>query len=69
MLSLRFGHVRQGKTGVIDYFFEQYLAHAKTSGLSLLEWTERAYDPDKLRAEFRSQKWADILVDTIWRRE
>jgi protein tyrosine/serine phosphatase len=69
MLSLRFGHVRQGKTGVIDYYFEQYLAHAKDSGLSLLEWTERVYDPDKLKAEFRSQKWADILVDTIWRRE
>ena len=69
MLSLRFGHVRQGKTGVIDYFFEQYLAHAKTSGLSLVEWTERFYDPEKLRAEFRSQKWADVLVDTIWRRE
>ena len=69
MLSLRFGHVRQGKTGVIDYYFERYLAHAKTSGLSLLEWTERVYDPDRLKAEFRPQKWADILVDTIWRRE
>jgi len=69
MLSLRFGHVRQGKTGVIDYFFEQYLAQAKSSGLSLPEWTERVYDPDRLKAEFRSQKWADILVDTIWRRE
>ncbi len=69
MLSLRFGHVRQGKTGVIDYFFEQYLAQAKTSGLSLIEWTERAYDPEKLKADFRSQKWADVLVDTIWRRE
>jgi protein tyrosine/serine phosphatase len=69
MLSLRFGHVRQGKTGVIDFYFDQYLAHAKTSGLSLLEWTERVYDPDRLKAEFRSQKWADILVDTIWRRE
>jgi hypothetical protein len=69
MLSLRFGHVRQGKTGIIDFFFEQYLAHAKTSGLSLIEWTERVYDPEKLRAAFHAQWWANVLVDKIWQRE
>jgi protein tyrosine/serine phosphatase len=69
MLSLRYGHIRQGKTGVIDYYFEQYLKHGKPKGLSLIEWTERAYDPDKLKAEFRSQGWADMLVDTVLRRE
>jgi protein tyrosine/serine phosphatase len=69
MLSLRFGHVRQGKTGVIDYYFEQYLKSGRPRGFSLIEWTERAYDPDKLKAEFRSQGWGDLLVDTILRRE
>jgi protein tyrosine/serine phosphatase len=69
MLSLRFGHVRQGKTGVLDYYFDQYLALGKPKGLSLLEWTEREYDPDKLKAEFRAQPLADFLVDSILRRE
>jgi protein tyrosine/serine phosphatase len=69
MLSLRYGHVRQGKTGIIDYFFTRYIEHAKTSPVSLMEWTERVYDPEKLRAEFRAQWWANVLVDTIWRRE
>jgi protein tyrosine/serine phosphatase len=69
MLSLKFGHVRQGKTGIIDYYFDQYLKHGAPAGLSLIEWTERAYDPDKLKAAFRSQGWGDVLVDTILRRE
>jgi protein tyrosine/serine phosphatase len=69
MLSLRFGHVRQGKTGVLDYYFDQYLAHGKPKGLSLIEWTERDYDPDKLKAEFRAQPWANFLVESILRRE
>lgn len=69
MLSLRFGHVRQGKTGVLDYFFEQYLAHRRHSGLTLTEWAEKAYDPDKLKAEFRAQWWANVLVDKVLRRE
>jgi len=69
MLSWRFGHVRQGKTGVLDNYFEEYLAHARQSGLTLLEWTERAYDPKKLQGEFRAQWWANVLVDKILRRE
>lgn len=69
MLSLRYGHVRQGKTGVLDYFFEQYQAHGATKGLSLLEWVDRDYDPVTLKKTFLSQGWANILVDKILRRE
>lgn len=69
MLSWRFGHVRQGKTGVLDYFFEQYLAATRESKQPLIEWVERAYDPDELKAEFRAQWWANVLVDKILRRE
>lgn len=71
MLSLRYGHVKQGKTGVLDYFFEAYLAHARTSGLSLIEWAEKHYDPATLRAEFqkKSKWWANVLVDNVLNRE
>lgn len=69
MLSLRFGHVRQGKTGILDYFFERYLAQGAPKGLSLLEWVDKDYDPTALRQEFQSQWWANVLVDKILRRE
>lgn len=71
MLSLRYGHVRQGKTGVLDYFFEKYLEHSKESGLSLIEWAENHYDPMQLRTEFqaKSKWWANLLVDRVLNRE
>ncbi|MFN9358148.1 MAG: protein tyrosine phosphatase [Alphaproteobacteria bacterium] len=71
MLGLRYGHVKQGKTGVLDHFFESYLAHSRVSGLSLIEWAEKHYDPEVLKADFqkKSKWWANILVDKILNRE
>jgi protein tyrosine/serine phosphatase len=69
MLSWRFGHIRQGKTGVLDYFFERYLAEGLSKGKSLLEWVDTDYDPKALRQEFHSNWWANVLVDKILRRE
>ena len=49
-LSLRYLHVRHGKTGVLDYVFERYLAEAEPKGIDFLEWVESdAYDPDASR--------------------
>lgn len=68
-LSLRYGHVRQGKTGVLDYFFARYLAEGAPAGLTLLAWVEGAYDPAEVKACFLSQGWANVLVDQVLRRE
>jgi protein tyrosine/serine phosphatase len=68
-LSLRFGHVRQGKTGILDYFFDRYLDEGAPKGLSLIEWAETAYDPAELKRTFLSSWWANVLVDKILRRE
>lgn len=69
-LSLRYGHVKQGKTGVLDYVFEQYLSHGAQAGLSFSQWVEDgAYDPMAIRARFTSQFWANVLVDRLLRRE
>ncbi len=69
MLSLRYGHVRQGKTGIIDTFFELYLAQGAPKGLSLIEWMERDYDPVRLKDAFRSSWLGNVVVDKILRRE
>ena len=59
-LSWRTLHVRQGKTGVLDYFFERYLTEGEPRGLSLLGWVERAeYDHDALRADFEARATSD----------
>jgi len=68
-LSLKYLHVRQGKTGVIDFFFASYLAETKESGKPFLDWVEQDYDQAKVKAAFLGEWWANILVDKILRRE
>jgi len=68
-LSLRYGHIRQGKTGVLDFFFERYLAEGEPAGLAFLDWVRERYDPVETKARFLSQGWANVLVDRVLRRE
>ncbi len=68
-LSLAYGHMRQAKTGVIDFFYESYLAANAKAPIAFLDWIDRDYDRDKLNASFK-ENWAwGILVDKILRRE
>jgi protein tyrosine/serine phosphatase len=68
-LSLRFGHVRQGKTGILDAFFESYLADNAREPIEFLQWVDTVYDPDALERSFHAGFWGNLLVDKIFRRE
>ena len=68
-LSLTYGHVKQAKTGVIDFFYATYLEANARQPISFLDWVERFYDRDQLDASFK-ENWAwGILVNYILRRE
>lgn len=68
-LGLKYLHVKQGKTGMIDYFFAAYLEEAKTSGKPFMDWVEQDYDKANVKGAFMGEWWANILVDKILRRE
>lgn len=69
-LGLRFGHIRQANTGILDCFFESYLAYEKAHpGITFTQWVETIYDPDEVRRSFKSRGWANRIVDTILHRE
>lgn len=74
-LSLRYGHVRHGKTGVIDHVFEDYIAYARGKGISLssveafFDWVDTRYDPAAAKAAFMGSWWGNLLTETILRRE
>ncbi|MDX2289442.1 MAG: sulfur transferase domain-containing protein [Hyphomicrobiaceae bacterium] len=68
-LSLRYGHIRQADTGILDYFFERYLADTAERPMPLLEWVDTIYDPDELKASFLSNGWANRFVDQVLQRE
>jgi protein tyrosine phosphatase (PTP) superfamily phosphohydrolase (DUF442 family) len=68
-LSLRYGHVRQADTGVLDAFFERYLADVRLQPMPFFEWVETVYDPEELKRTFRANGFANRLVNSILRRE
>lgn len=69
-LGLRTLHMKAGKTGVLDYVFERYLAEGEARGLSFTQWVESdAYDPIAIKADFRAEWWGTLLTEKLVRRE
>ncbi|MCF3933805.1 sulfur transferase domain-containing protein [Acuticoccus sp. M5D2P5] len=64
-LSLRYGHIAQAKTGVLDAFLEAYEITGERAGIPFAEWVETVYDPDALTASFKSNRAADVLIDAM----
>lgn len=69
MLSRKYLHIKQGKTGVLDFFFETYLAEGAAKGLSFQEWVEKGYDRVALKAKFLKSRKSKLNVDDLLRRE
>lgn len=68
-LSWRYGHIKQAKTGMLDYFFDLYAAANARQPIGFFDWVDNVYDPDQARAAFRSGQWADRVVDGLLGRE
>jgi protein tyrosine/serine phosphatase len=69
-LGFKYLHVKQGKTGVLDYTFERHLDEGEPAGLSFLEWVQSpAYDPAGLKKTFQSQMWGRAVTEGLLRRE
>ena len=67
-LSLRYGHIKQAKTGILDQFFRLYAAEGEGKK-PFLEWVREDYDEEALRAAFAAGKVAGFINDKILRRE
>lgn len=68
-LSLRYGHIRQADTGILDMVFDSYLRHSSREPIPFLDWVDRHYDDKALTRSFRAQSWANLLVNRLMRRE
>lgn len=69
-LHWRFGHVSASRTGILDAFFREFAAFQAAQGPKpFLDWLREDYSEEALRAAFKSQPWADRLVDGVLRRE
>jgi protein tyrosine/serine phosphatase len=69
-LDFKYLHIKQGKTGVLDYVFERYLAQGESAGLTFTQWVDSdAYDTDAIKADFRAGMIGSALTEKLLRRE
>ncbi len=68
-LSLRYGHNRYARAGILDAFIERYRDEGEARGVPFLEWVERHYDPAALAREFKPSRLADFVMTRIMRRD
>tara|TARA_R110002072_G_scaffold35262_8_gene104620 strand:- start:3797 stop:4459 length:663 start_codon:yes stop_codon:yes gene_type:complete len=68
-LSLKYLHVKAGKTGVLDYFFETYRGYSESNPIGFMDWVETVYDREAVQASFMSSWWGNLLTERLLRRE
>jgi protein tyrosine/serine phosphatase len=68
-LELKYLHVRAGKTGMIDHFFDAYLAYQAKAPITFEDWVRNVYSYDTERAAFLGSWWGNWLVDKVLKRE
>jgi protein tyrosine/serine phosphatase len=69
-LDVKFGHMRAGLTGVLDYAFERYIHDIEPLGISYEDWVRSPeYDPAAIKRDFKAQWWGTLLTEKILRRE
>jgi len=63
-LSLRFGHIKQARTGILDAFFLRYQRDGE-GRKPFLTWLEQDYDEAALRRDFHANGLASFINDWI----
>ena len=68
-LGWQYGHFKQAKTGILDFFIATYIARNRREPISLMDWLRQEYDHEQLESTFHTEGWANVLVDNIMHRE
>ncbi|TGY87233.1 hypothetical protein E5163_16070 [Marinicauda algicola] len=68
-LSFRYGHIRQGKTGMLDHFFDLYRERNAREPIDFLTWVRTEYDRQACHDSFMASWWGSILTEKLLRRE
>ncbi len=64
-LSLRFGHIKQAKTGILDAFFLRYQREGEAVGKKFLDWVRDDYDEVALKRDFHANGLASFIDDWV----
>lgn len=67
-LSLRHGHLRRSRAGILDAVLMRYQASAE-GAIPFLDWVKSGYDPAVITAGFRAGGLSSFVQDRVLRRE
>jgi protein tyrosine/serine phosphatase len=67
-LSLRYGHLRRSRTGILDAVFVRYRDEAE-GRLDFPAWVATQYDPAALQHDYPTSRIARVVNDYVLRRE
>ncbi|MEM7329263.1 MAG: protein tyrosine phosphatase [Pseudomonadota bacterium] len=68
-LSKKYLHLREGKTGLLDAFFDSYLAAETATGIGFEAWLQSEYDRVRVKQDFLESGQAKWRLDGLLRRE
>lgn len=73
-LTFKYGHMKRGRTGILDCFFEAYEQFAQKDGVvpstpHFLDWVQTKYNKQELAASFKPAWLGSIATETLLRRE
>ena len=68
-LSKKYLHLREGKTGLLDAFFETYLEAERETGIGFETWLTTEYDRVKVKEDFLKSGQAKWRLDRLLGRE
>ncbi|MDG1417738.1 MAG: sulfur transferase domain-containing protein [Maricaulis sp.] len=68
-LSLKYLHVKAGKTGMLDHFFETYRLYNEHTPIEFMEWVRTVYDRQAVHDSFMANWWGSFLTERVLRRE
>jgi len=68
-LSLKYLHVKQGKTGMLDAFVDAYRQYNSQSPKAFLDWVAEDYDRLAVKEEFLETFQSRMQIDKLLRRE
>ncbi|MHA7901319.1 MAG: fused DSP-PTPase phosphatase/NAD kinase-like protein [Henriciella sp.] len=68
-LSKKYLHMREGKTGLLDAFFETYLEAEKATGIAFEDWLVTEYDRVQVKEDFLKSGKGRLRLDWLLRRE
>ena len=54
-LSFRYGHMSGAKTGMLDFFFAEYLKAETATGIGFEDWLTTVYDRDDVKRRFMGE--------------